>query len=327
MFELVTTAQNQSVENRPVVNWDELNKHVVDVAKTQDKPRSIPGIISGIVDLGEQELEDAEQPFVGDAAAEAKAIEEKPATYFKDGFDEKGNPVRLKCWPQKPVQQVMVTVDFPQVIVDKGRFFGKTNPQPLRMSLNGEFTLSDRTKVVSRPYNIREVKHDDGTWAFAKNNGLHKLAAACELLDAKGYFTKGRIGELLGKVAQFQFQVFMKAGKNGGEFFTENVKLVGLVPEGVNIPEVPEGILYGINLHPRSGANDPEAVKQLRLAAKNTIKRALNYEGSTLKAEIEANEGGSGQRATAPTQTQVAPVAPSTPAPQEDDGFDDDVPF
>lgn len=328
-FVTTTTTQNAGGKDR-VIDWDGLNSHVIEMAKTQDKARSVPGVISGIIDLGEQNLEDAEQPFVGDAAAEAAAIADKPATYFKDGFDDKGKPARLKCWPQKPVQQMAVTIDFPQVMVDKGKYFGNSNPQPLRLLLNREFTLpGDKTKIVASPYNIRETKHDLGngktTWAFAKNNGLHKLADACGLLDANGLFTKNRIGKLLGKVAQFQFQVFMKPGKTAGtSYFTEVVKLVGMVPEGVPLPEAPEGTLYGVNLY---AANDAEAVKQLRVCIKNHIKRANNYEGSILKGELEALEGGHAQQA-APQEPAAKPqgIAPSAPAP-EDDNFDEDVPF
>lgn len=330
-FTFVTTTNSQtSGGEKKVVDWDGLNSHVIEMAKTQDKARSVPGIISGIIDLGEQNLDDAEQVFTGSAADEAKIIAEKPDTYFKDGFDDKGKAVRLKCWPQKPCQQMCITVDFPQVMVDKGKFFGNSNPMPLRLLLNREFTLpGDKTKVVASPYNIRETKHElagnKTTWAFAKNNGLHKLADACGLLDSNGLFTKNRIGELLGKVAQFEFRVFMKPGKQAGTaYFTEQVKLVGMVPEGIPLPEAPEGTLYGVNLYAQ---NDAEAVKQLRACIKNHIKRANNYEGSILKTELEALEGGQSQAPAAAPKAAPTGVAPSTPAPSEDDGFDEDVPF
>lgn len=329
-FTFVTTTNNQtSGGEKKVVDWDGLNSHVIEMAKTQDKARSVPGIISGIIDLGEQNLDDAEQVFTGSAADEEKIKAEKPDTYFKDCFDDKGKAVRLKCWPQKPCQQMCITVDFPQVMVDKGKFFGNSNPMPLRLLLNREFTLpGDKTKVVASPYNIRETKHElagnKTTWAFAKNNGLHKLADACGLLDANGLFTKNRIGELLGKVAQFEFRVFMKPGKQAGTaYFTEQVKLVGMVPEGIPLPEAPEGTLYGVNLYAQ---NDAEAVKQLRACIKNHIKRANNYEGSILKTELEALEGGQSQAPAAAPKAAPTGVAPTTPV-SEDDGFEDDVPF
>jgi hypothetical protein len=340
-FTFVTTsnAQTEGGGNRPAVNWDELNAHVVEAAGG-GKVRSLPGVIAQLIDLGEQDLDDA-------------AIQTTDAQFRKkypafDGSDEqkalvaadyaKKDNVRfemvdgVEClrYEQSPVQQLAVMVDINSVLVDKGQFFGNSNPQPLRLPLNGEFTLvvagGEKVKVVGKPYNIKEMKHDIGggksVWAFAKNNGIHKLADACGLLDANGLFTKNRIGELLGKVAQFQFQVFMKPGKNGGAFFTENIKLVGMVPEGVPLPEVKPEQLGGVSLYAPN--NDPEVVKQLRKSVKDTIRRANNYEGSPLSLLMES-EGGQRQAAPAQQAAPVQGVAP-TPAPAGDD-FDDDVPF
>jgi hypothetical protein len=323
-FNVTTTTQTAGGTKREV-DWDALNKHVIEMAKTDKKARSIPGVISGIIDLGEQSREDAEYPFDGGPEKEAAETAKFPATYFKDGFDEKNKPCRLKCYPQKPVQQVAITVDFPQVLVDKGQFFGNSAELPLRMLLNGEFQLSDGVKIVGRPYSIVETKYDDGTWAFAKNNGLHKLADAADLLDTKGYFTKNRIGELLGKVVQFEFRVYMKPSKKDASktYFTEDIKLVGKLPEGIVSPEIPEGILYGVNLF---GDIDVDAVKQLRLSVRNTIKKALNYETSDIKAVLDAqatSQGSPAPRQEAPKADEAAPVLKAS----AEETFDDDVPF
>lgn len=324
----VTTNTQTSGGERKEVKWDDLNAHVIEAAGTANKARSIPGVISGVYDLGEQEREDGEKVFAGDKAAEDKITAEKPLTYFKDGVDEKGNKVRLECWPQKAVQQVAIAVDFPQVIVDKGQFFGTSNPLPLRMLLNGEFSLSDGIKIVGRPYSISETKHDIGgnksVWAFAKNNGLHKLADAVELLDSNGLFTKNRIGELVGKVALFQFRVYMKPSKKDATklYFTEEIKLSGVIPEGVVVPTFPEGILHGVNLY---GENDPEAVKQLRLSVRNTIKRANNYEGSDIKPLLDAQATGGSQGPSQPKADDTPPVL--TPNTAIEPNLDDDVPF
>ena len=93
-----------------------------------------------------------------------------------------------------------------------------------------------------------------------------------------------------------------------------------MVPEGVPLPEIPEGILHGVNLY---SDNDPEAVKQLRVAVKNTQKRANNYAGSPLSAMLET---GTPQQ-SAP-QEQAKEKAPGlAPAPADPEAFDDDVPF
>jgi hypothetical protein len=336
VFQLnVTTTTQTAGAERKEVKWDDLNAHVIEAAGTANKARSIPGVISGIYDLGEQNREDGEKVFTGDAAAEAKIKADKPLTYFKDGVDEKGNKVRLECWPQKAVQQVAIAVDFPQVIVDKGQFFGTSNPLPLRMLLNGEFSLSDGIKIVGRPYSISETKHDIGNnkhvWAFAKNNGLHKLADATEILDSNGLFTKNRIGELLGKVALFQFRVYMKPSKKdpSKSYFTEEIKLSGVIPEGISAPEIPEGILHGVNVW---GPSDPEAVKQLRLCVKNTIKRALNYtvtkDGVVIESDIKKVLDAQGTGGSSTPQ----PTADDTPPKLEastniEPKLDEDVPF
>jgi hypothetical protein len=329
-FKLNITNTNQTDgKERKVVDWDALNQHVVDASGTAKKSRSIPGVISGLYDLGNQELPDAEKAFTGSAADEEAEIAKFPATYFKDGIDRETNkPARLKCWPQKPVQQIAFSIDFPQVLVDKGQFFGNSKPLPLRMLLNYEYTVpGTKEKIVARPYNLRDSKHDLGNgkavWALAKNNGLHKLAAAAELLDANGLFNKERAGELIGKVVQFEFRVWMKPAKTGDKtFFTEEIKLVGMVPEGVAIPAVPEGILHCVNLH---GENDAEAVKQMRVAIKNTMKRALNYDTSSLKAGFEADAAAYGNK---PAETAVqAAVKAAEVVPVEPAAFDDDIPF
>lgn len=327
----VTGSSQTAGSTKKDVDWNALNQHVVDASGTATKSRSIPGVISGIIDLGEQERPDYEEEFKGSEDERKKIVAEDSMVYFRE---EAGKV--YKCRPQKPVQQVAITVDFPTVLVDKGQFFGESNPLPLRMVLNGEFQI-DGTKVVAKPYSISEKKYDDGTWAFAKNNGLHKLAEACEILDEKGYFTKDRIGGLLGKIAQFQFRVWMKPSKKDKSktFFTEEIKLAGVVPEGIPVPEIPEGILYGVNM---TAPNDEDAIKQLRVSIRNTIKRAKNYEGSVLQAELEKHFPNSGtakpvvekevEESPAPVAKEAKPKKEkAAPVVQEDFGDDEDLPF
>jgi len=265
--------------------------------------------------------------YDGSEAEQAKVLE-KYTKRENVRFEEFEGVMCLR-YKQNPVQQMAAVIDFPQIMVDKSKYFGNSNPLPLRTLLNREFTLpGDKTKIVAAPYIIREIKHDlpggKTTWAFAKNNGLHKLADAVGLLDKNGLFTKNRIGELVGKVAQFQVQVYMKPGKSGSSYFTESVKLVGMVPEGIPIPEVPAGTLHLVNLFAK---NDPEAVKNLRVSIKNHIKRANNYDASILKGEIEAHEAGRGEQSE-PQETAKAPVTGIVPkALDPDEDFDDDVPF
>lgn len=327
----VTKTTTTEGGSKKEVDWDKLHEHIISAAGTEKKARSIPGVISGIYDLGEQNRGDAEidvddaefrkkfPEYDGSDSSKKLIASKRNGSYFKD---EAGKT--FYCYPQKAVQQVAIAVDFPQILVDKGQFFGKSNKLPLRMLLNGEFSIN-KERIVGKPFSIVEKKYDDGVWAFAKNNGLHKLADAVEILDERGYFTKDRIGELLGKVALFKMRVWMKPAKTGDKkFFTEEISLSGPIPEGVNVPEYDESILHGVNLY---GENDEESVKQLRLCVKNTIKGANNYEGSDIQKLLVKLE--SGTVTSAPQKPAAPNVAPKQEVEQEaeEEDFDENSPF
>lgn len=318
-FKLNISRTHKTDGKKSDVDWDKLNSHVIEAAGTASRSRSIPGVISGIYDLGEQEREDYREEWNGNAEAEASLIEKDPSIYFGD---DEGK--RWKYKPLKPCQAIAIAVDFPQVIVDKGQFFGDSSPAPLRLILNGEF-FTNGEKVVARGYSLSESKHDQG-WGFAKNSVLHKLADACGLLR-NGIFTKERIGELIGAVAQFEFRVFMKPGKDGKSYFTETIKLAGIVPEGVSHPVLDDKYLHLINVW---GENDPELVKQMRVSIKNTIKKANNYEGSDIQKLFEASGESTSAKPTEDKPKLNKPVRSAPKAavkPDVDEDLEDSLPF
>lgn len=298
-----------STRERKEIDYAALNEHIV-AAAGNDKKRSLPGVISGIIDLGIQE-----RPNIDAAWSEADAAKEG-AEEFKDA---KG--ARMLSIPQKPARQVALTVDFPTIVVDKGQFFGESKPLPLRLLLNGEFGVRVDgvwVPIVQRGYTLGDRPHDDARklWGLDKKNILYRIADAASLLDENGMFEWKRVGELLGAVAQFEIRVYMKPGKEKS-YFTEEIRLAGAVPEGVPIPTFDESILYGINLDEE---NDPAALKQLRKSVKNTIKRAKNYEGSVIQKELEALEERSqnarASEASGSSRGENKPsVAPATPKP------------
>jgi hypothetical protein len=333
-----TGSTQTSGGDRKQVDYNAMNLEVVEAAGTQNKTRSIPGVISGIYDLGEQALDDAAIPVTdpewlkrnpsfdgSDAAKEAIIAAARQSNARFEEFDG----VECFRYEQKPVQQVAVTVDFAQIMVDKGKHYGESKPLPLRLLLNREFN-----KVVSHPYNIREMNHNQGkpgkaVWAFAKNNGLHKLAEAVGILDEQGLFKKERIDELLGKVAQFQVRVYMKENK-GKSFYTEEVRLAGIVPEGVPHPVLPDDVVLA-SVGMWDEGNDKDAVLQARASIKNTQRKALNFvdpetgADSPVKALI-----GEGYNPDAPKEDEAPKAKPQgiTPkAPEPDADFEDDIPF
>lgn len=331
-FKTTGNAQTAGSTERKVVNYKALNEHLV-AAAGGGKQRSLPGIITGIYDLGLQKLDDAAiQVTDGEWLKRFPEYDGTPegeqAVIAKAGREDarfevfEGN----MCfrYKQKPVQQVAVSVDFPQIVVDKGSFFGDSKPMPLRLILNGEFN-----RLVQKPFNLRSMNHNQGKpgaakWALAKNSQLHKLADAAGILDTDGLFKAERLDELLGKVVQFQIRLFF----NDKGFYKEEIKIAGIVPEGLPHPELPEGVtlalveMWGDNI-------DKTAALEARACIKNHQRKALNFVGdggvdSPLKAII-----GEGYKPDADKPAEAAKptgIAPTAPAPENDD-FDEDVPF
>lgn len=322
-----------NTSDRPKVDWDARAQYLVEKAGTQKKAKSLIGIISGIIDLGLQEQEDAKMVFTGDADAEAAELEKNPNQYFETLPDDKGVPTRYKRWKVKPCQQVALTVDFPSIMVNQGQFFGDENAEehPLRMLLNGEFYLKEVGKIVGKPYNIKENRNDDGSWSFKSNTQLHKLAAATDVLDDNGRFKPNMIGKLLGKAALFEIQLFLKAGNDGKQYLNEKIKLSGQVPDVMEslIPELDDKYKYGVNF---KGVQDPKVLKQLRQSVINTMKLAQNFEGSDIQKALEALSNGKvdSPKQEPPKQEDKPKAAPKAKKEEPSPNFDvldDDIPF
>lgn len=278
------TAATRSESDQPKVDYEKMNQYLVETAGLETK-EVLAGYISGIVDLGEQEQDDAEVVFNGDAADEAAAIEKHPLTYFKDGIDEETKkPVRLKCWPQKPIQSVAVSVDFPDIIIDKGQFFGESNPQPLRLWLGGQFFIPNVGMVVGRPTPLKE-NTSLGAWSFDKKHLFHKMAVACKLIKSDEIFKPQDIDQLLGKAFQFEVQIYFKEVK-GKKYLTEYIKFNGGLGRGQAVPEIANPPFLVQFTQP----NTEESLGNLRWHIINTIKRAKNYEGSEIQKQLETED-------------------------------------
>ncbi|MNF51324.1 hypothetical protein D3C85_903070 [compost metagenome] len=327
-------ANKSDTPSKGDVDFDAINQYVVKEAKLQRR-ETLTGVVSMLVDLGEQDQPDAEVTFVGTAEDELAEIAKNSNTYFKDGFDQDTKkPVRLKCWPQKPQQCIAIAVDFPDIIIDKGQFFGDSSPLPLRLWLGGQFYVPTKGMVIGRPTPLKYTNLDKTratkVWSLAQNSLPYKMAVAAKLIEPGEAFLPERVDELLGKAFQFTAQVYMKPGKGGKEYYTEYVNFAAGLGRGQATPELPfEALLVQFNAD-----NEADAVKNLRSHVVNTIKGANNYEGSKIKEQIEAVRGrkadSAEQAETKPAEVKPkakpAKVAKAAPVVQEPD-FDDDLPF
>lgn len=317
------------------VDYDALNKYVIETAACES-PEVLVGVVVGLVDLGIQEQSDAEVVFTGAAEDEAALIEEKPDTYFKDGFDPKTKkPCRLKCYPQKAIQSVVFAIEFPEIQLDKGRFFGDTSGEtkPLRVFLGGQFyNMGTKKMQVARPTPLKVGKNPAGQWSFNNLHICHKMAVAAKLITPDGAFQPKDIDKLVGQAFQFELQIFNKESK-GKQYYTEKVSFKSGLGRGQVAPELAtETFVVQFNQE-----NDEKAIKELRAHVINTIKAAKNYEGSPIQKQLEAakpsysppKEDDEQDEAppivAKPEPTKVTTTRKPKVQPPEDD--DDDIPF
>jgi hypothetical protein len=326
---------NAPKTNRPEstskVDYELLNEHIF-LNTTAGKKRSVPGYVTGLYDLGIQNREDAEEEY-------------NPTKTYPEGhelYNEGGK--QMVRYPRKPCRTVAIAIDFPQWTVDYAlHYTGTSNPVPYRMLLNNSWGVWDEKEqkkvqtVTGFPLTL--MKEDNGSWGVAKNSKLHALAEACDVLDENGRFLPENLGLLLGKVAQFQVEVVLTPSKDGSrKYLNERIKLAGVVPEGLPVPELDQSLVHGLNFH---GPNDPEMIRKIRKVVLDTVKRATNYSESDIKPILEAIENDktngkpSGSPAkpiptTPPSAPRPKPSKPVSVAPEpvSDDAWgDDESPF
>lgn len=327
-----------TTENTTNVNFDELNKYIVETVGCSSKPEAVIGIVSGVIDLGLQKQDDAKMKWTGDAASEAAELEKNPNQYFETLPDDKGVPTRYKRWKVPAQRCVALTFDCPTIKLNRGKFFdenGVGEELPFRGLLNNEFGMKGVGKVVGKPYSLREQRNDNGTWSLKNNTILHKLAQAVDALDEQGNFKPAYLGNLIGKAAMFNVHVFLN--KQGDkEYLNEKMSFNGPVPKMMidmgAVPVLEDRFMYMINF---KGEQDLEALKNLRQSVINTMKQAEDFEGSDVQralieiGKIKAGEGAApAQQEQQPRSQQPAPQQKQAPQePVDFDSFDDDVPF
>lgn len=337
-FQTYAVTNSSTSDKKSDVNWEELNSYVIETAGLQER-ETLVGYVSSIVDLGIQSFDDAEYVSDVDPEDEEDYMEKNPTHYFKDGVDpEKKVPCRLKCVPQKDQQAVAISIDFPDIIIDKGQFFGESNPKPLRLWIGNQFYLPSAGKmIVGRPTSLKVTNLDKTRktkkWSFAQNHIFYKMAVAAKLIKAGECFLPNDIDKLLGESFQFAAQVYFKESK-GKSFYTEYVNFVGALGRGQKVPElVTEPFLIEFN-----GKNKPEHLKEIRSHVLNTMQMAKNWEGSTIQKQLEGIKNASGrdnegEEEPAPSQEEkkpakAVPVKAKKPPVESEVGFDEEsLPF
>lgn len=310
----------QRSEDFVPIDWKKVNQERADIFDTKDKAKSRVGIISGVIDLGIQPVDDGHKKSDIAPEDEAEYLEKNPTNYFDEVIVDYKTQKKERhvFWPQKPQRAVAISVDFPQFKYDWG---GEIGEQPFRFLLNGEFIHKGMKRsdiVVARTYDLKETTKDfSPRWSLAKNSLLHKAAVATNVIKPDEPFTKQDIGKLIGKAALFESRFWLE-----GEYANEKISFKGEVPEGMPIPEFNEDSLYYINL---DGENEESAVKQLRKSVKNTIKNSVSYEGSKLQEQY--GKYFEEYKKSEKTDSQEEPKSTQEDVPNNFDDDGDSLPF
>lgn len=296
------------------VEWDALNNYIVETCGLQDGD-TLVGYISALYDLGIQTPADSEYVFTGTQEDEAAEIAKNPSVYFKDGLDDNKAPARLKCAPSKPFQHVTFAVDFPEIMLDKGKFFGDDGgAKPLRLYLGGDFWMGKEIgKVVQNPFSMKNTTKT-GAWSFDSKATIYKMAVGAKLIKDGEPFESKRIGELLGKSLQWKVKIDLSESK--GKFYL-NQKIgyaAGLGRGQQSIEPVMELVYVGFNKD-----NDAQAVNEIPSHIVNTMKRASNFEGSKLQQQLV----GSSEAQPDVEQEELPHSVPQYTA----NNLEDDLPF
>lgn len=312
------------------VDWNAYNEYIVETAGLQTK-KAVIGVISAVVDLGLQPLPDGEytlekddvdltQDELKEKYSEDVAKYENGEVYgftFDFGYNGQTKQKELmKFVKQPPRQCVAFAIDIPSKKLNKGQFFGDDSGEtkPLCIWYGGSFYLKSVGKTVIQNLTpIKKTKDDKLGWTINPKNLIYKLAVATGVINETQPFNPEDIDKLVGKAAQFEASVGFNYDKvdKSKKYLFEKVKLMGQLMEGTQIPEIDKTVVIQFN-----GDNNPDDLREVRAHVKNTIKQALNYEGSSIQKQLEDLEGGNN---VADNKGDAKPVIDTTTSNDDDD--------
>lgn len=307
------------------VDWKGLNEHVAGTVQEafgceEGTAAGAVGIISGIVGYGLHQDPVREEPMdEGDDKTKEwkqRQVDNGRATVADNGIFSYQAPAR---------QEVGFFVDFYGATVDKGQFFGDSNPAPYRVLLGGYWdnVPAGATKVEGYP-------NDKNVWVFGDKSRATKLAKAAKLKELKDGFAQDRLLELIGTAMSFTVEVYV----NDKGFLVEKVANPSPLMAGLPLPEINEDLLFYVDFNED---NTQEDLKILPKKVKEYIQAAQNYEGSKIQGQLALLEESSSQESSAPKETPVTSVPqdepeeePSLSTPEDNEpqmDFDESIPF
>jgi hypothetical protein len=271
-------AYSKKVEKRASesnVDWDEFNEHLLE--QIGEESESQVAILSGIMDLGIQERPDHEEDYKG-STEQDKSISEGRSYLTEDET--------LIITPAKAVDSVALYADFPDVLVNYGKFFSKDEEdewRPYRHLITNTWWDPVAKLMVAKgaALSCRPNPKAPSGWAFDPKSTISKLATCTGAVPKGPVDQEFELGDLLGGV----FVMDLQAVRDKKYI---NVKALNIGTKHKAIPS-PEYDLepFGVSW---KGGNDDSSLQQVRANIKSTMERALNWPDSKLKIEFEEYE-------------------------------------
>lgn len=332
------------------------------------------GVISRLDELGVQEQDVQTIPWDDKAKAEhAWRFEKGDDGSVKDPSAKvvttkyAGKEQECLVYSRKPVAQVAISVDFPEVMMNLSQFYNpeytgqKEKPFREIIGLNGFLPEFKRGKgaVIAKPFNLnhinvnRQKKDAKPHYAIAKNSLLYSMAEWVGALDDEGNFHNTDLGKLIGEPMNFEVEVKVNKWNSNGK---ENKRLeVSITPTSKlsvrdrkaydeELSQVVTDDLFGVLMF--SGGNTEQSLKEVRKATVNTMKMSSNWETSKLKEELEKvnpnvlgvqSESSQTSNASKAEQSYSEENKPAEKAPAKENkpvvedvpdlDFSDDIPF
>lgn len=314
------------------VDWPAYNQHIVTAVNEatgieEGNPCPVIAYISGIVDVGVHQDPVQEEQYVQVGKDEEKGnarrkkiMEKGEGELFIAEAD--GQQVEMIRYTPKPSREVVYFVDIPSITVDKGQFFGDSNPAPYRLLWGSDFN-----KIPNRPVKVQGYKSNN-KWMCGDGSFHNKMARAAGI-NTKDGFAQDDILQLIGKPIMVTLEVFIN--KDG--FLKEKVSNPVKIFEGISIPEYDDSLLFYVGFF--DAKNTEQDIKFLPTPVKRYMAMASNWDVSAVKKQLEAAEGKGGdttensqqEPAQEPTQ-QESQQGHVTPEPPGRDDFDEDsIPF
>lgn len=267
-------ASKGSSSNVSNVDWDAFNEHLLE--QIGEEVESRVGIISGIIDLGVQPRPDYVEEYTGTKKQDAQL---KSGRSYLDA-DEENIITELK-----PVDQVAIFVDFPEIMINYGEFFndGEDDWKPYRHLITGENWDKQENKMFAKGVSL-SCKPDDKApsgWGYDRKSTISKLAIGSGVIKRAPVDQNFDIADLMNGVITMDL-----VAEESGKYV--NIKATNISSKHPAIP-VPEHDIecFGIGL---DGDNDADTLKFIRASIRNTLERAQGWETSGLKAELDAQE-------------------------------------